>query len=210
MVDGELAGRGPTRVEITMKATIRWVSRILILISGLAVLASCGGGAGVTEKATIPPGFTAKEAADAGFAHLEQEEYAEAVASYGQALAIDPEYPEAYFNRARAYFELVTYQAAIHDFDQAIAQDPAHAESYYLRAAAYLILDQPERSIDDFDIALELDPGHSSAHFSRAFVYLKLDRDSEAEPDITWLADVLGVDEVTIRERFYRMLNPPP
>ena len=201
-MDGELTG-----INI---ATMWWVLRLVILVTGTVVLVACGGGSEVTGSATFAQRVTAQEAADAAFAHLEQEEFSAAVAAYDQALAIDPAYPEARFNRAAAHFELANYQAAIHDFDQVITQDPAHAESYYLRAAAYMLLDQIERSIDGFGRAVALDPGHSSAHFSRAFAYIKLGRDAEAEPDIDWLVKVLGVDEAIVRERLYLMINSSP
>ncbi len=128
---------------------------------------------------------------------------------YDRVLPVNPAYAGAHLNRAAAHFELENYQAAILDYDQVITKDSSQAEPYYLRASSYLLLNQFQRAIDDFDLALELDSGHGSAHFSRAFAYLKFGKSLEAEPDINYLVEVLGVDEVIVRERFFRMLNPP-
>jgi tetratricopeptide (TPR) repeat protein len=65
-------------------------------------------------------------------AHIELENYSEAIADCSQAISLHP-LPEAYLNRGMAHYHLFHFRTAIADFTQAIAVDPDCAEAYLNR-----------------------------------------------------------------------------
>ncbi len=61
----------------------------------------------------------------------------EAIAEYGHAIAVEPDYAGAYSNRGAAYYRKGEYDRAIADFGKAIEINPLYAEAYYNRGNAY-------------------------------------------------------------------------
>ncbi len=51
-----------------------------------------------------------------------------AILSLRKAIEIDPDYAEAYFNRAAAHWKEKNYDATIADFEKAMAMNPAYKE----------------------------------------------------------------------------------
>jgi len=60
-----------------------------------------------------------------------------AAKDYSSAIAIDPQFWEAYFNRGAAYYNQGKYELALRDYDYLLAHQPADAEAYYHRALIY-------------------------------------------------------------------------
>ena len=54
----------------------------------------------------------------------------EALASYDKAIALKPDYAEAYNNRGNALSELKRHEEALASYDKAIALKPDYAEAY--------------------------------------------------------------------------------
>ncbi len=98
--------------------------------------------------------------------------YEQAIADYDQALALNPEYAEAYNNRGNAYADLGDYEQAIADYDQALALNPEYAEAYNNRGVAYASLGEYEIAIADYDQAISLNPDYASAYINRGIIYI--------------------------------------
>jgi tetratricopeptide (TPR) repeat protein len=82
----------------------------------------------------------------------------DALASLDKALATNPDYLPALFNRGVLRFEMGDEEGALADFDRAIAIDPSAAAPYFNRAAVRWALGQKEAAIADLDAFIERAP----------------------------------------------------
>ena len=60
----------------------------------------------------------------------------EALASYDRALALKPDYAEAFYNRGNALQELKRTDEAVASYDRALALKPDYAEAHSNRGVA--------------------------------------------------------------------------
>ena len=79
-----------------------------------------------------------------------------AITDFDQAIALNPEYANAYSGRGTAYGKKGDFDRAITDFDQAIAINPEYAVGYEYRGFTYYMKGDLDRAITDFERALEL------------------------------------------------------
>ncbi|CAD5910919.1 hypothetical protein PCC9214_00030 [Planktothrix tepida] len=98
-----------------------------------------------------------------GLTLLDQGETWDAIGAFNQAIELNPNTPEAYFNRGIARTLLATRiieptraPNPIEDYTEAIRLNPGFADAYYNRALAYLQLNNKEKAIADFQKAAEL------------------------------------------------------
>ena len=69
-----------------------------------------------------------------GLVYKNMEDLDQAIAAYGQAIALDPEYIGAYNNRGRAYQQKGELELAVNDFTAALEVDPGYVNGYFNRA----------------------------------------------------------------------------
>ena len=118
-----------------------------------------------------------------GNRHYQQGKYEDAIADYDEAIRINPQDAQAYYNRGTAKGELGWHQEAIADFDEAIRVNPQHAAAYYNRGTAKGALRRYRESIDDYDQAIHLNPQHAAAYTNRGNAKGALGRHQEAIAD---------------------------
>jgi serine/threonine protein kinase len=133
---------------------------------------------------------------DEGIAHFNAKRYAEAIAACNQAIALDPNDPNAHYGRGVVYQYLKEYKLALVDYTRALELDPKYANAYYGRGVAYRNLKEYGRAIDDYTRVLKLDPKYTNAYSGRglAYYYLKdyrravkdFDRALQLDPSINW------------------------
>ena len=80
----------------------------------------------------------------------------EALDHYDQALRLDPQLSQAWFNRAGLLCRLGQLEPALASFEQAIELDANSAEFFHARANVLAQLHRFERSLEDYDRALSL------------------------------------------------------
>ena len=116
---------------------------------------------------------------------------------YDEAIRLNPNAAEAYFNRGRAKVKLDQRPAAITDYDEAIRLNPNFAEAYLHRGYLkdYLAIREPlmaachsalRSAIADFDAAIRLGLEHSDlfhAYYRRGEAKYNLDRYAAAIVD---------------------------
>jgi tetratricopeptide (TPR) repeat protein len=98
-----------------------------------------------------------------GLAYYDNRDFDSAVASFNQAIALDPKFAPGYNNRALAYAALGDLDRAIVDYSEAIRLDPANASSLRNRAAAYSSKHDYGRTVADYTAAVKLDPTNGAA-----------------------------------------------
>ncbi|MBI5747750.1 MAG: tetratricopeptide repeat protein [Nitrospinae bacterium] len=100
--------------------------------------------------------FEASQWFDKGYQHALNKEYDNAIESYTKAIALDPNYAQAYNNRGVAYYDKGQHDRAIEDYNKAIALDPNLASAYNNRGVAYGLSGNMGRAISDFQKACDM------------------------------------------------------
>ncbi|MFM6036357.1 MAG: trypsin-like peptidase domain-containing protein, partial [Sphaerospermopsis kisseleviana] len=88
----------------------------------------------------------------------ELKKYQEAIADYTQAITINPQYPDAYYNRGVVKSDLGDTAGAIADYTQAITINPQDAKAYYNRGIAKSKLGDKDGAITDYTQAIIINP----------------------------------------------------
>ena len=106
-----------------------------------------------------------------------------AILYLSNAIKIQPNDAEMYYNRGVAYENLGQYQPAIKDYNQAISLKPAYSEAFYNRGTLYSEIGQYRQAIEDFNQAISLQPHDAEAYHGRGFAYDKLGQYQQAIED---------------------------
>jgi tetratricopeptide (TPR) repeat protein len=102
-----------------------------------------------------------------GLAWLQKGDFDRAIASFDEAIRLDPEYSHAYTNRGVAWGEKGEYDRAIADYDQAIRLNPTESVSWNNRANARAKKGEYDHAIADYTEAIRLNPKYSVAYALR-------------------------------------------
>ena len=104
----------------------------------------------------------------------------EALASYDKAIALKPDYAEAYNNRGNALKDLKRLDEALASYDKAIALKPDYAEAYNNRGNALRDLKRLDEALASYDKAIALKPDYAEAYNNRGNALKDLKRLDEA------------------------------
>lgn len=101
----------------------------------------------------------------------DDKQYSLAIVEYNQAIQMQPDFVDAYNNRAMAQLKLRKYTEAIADANEVIKLNPSNnrelIKAYFNRAFAYTKQHNREAAIADYNQVLKLDPQDSSAYAYR-------------------------------------------
>jgi tetratricopeptide (TPR) repeat protein len=100
----------------------------------------------------------------------------EAIASYQQALRINPAFAEAYSNLANVLSALERYEEAVSNCQQALRLKPNYAKAYVNLGNAYIGLDRRDEAIACYQQGLKLDPNVAEAHNGLGAALMALDQ----------------------------------
>jgi tetratricopeptide (TPR) repeat protein len=98
-------------------------------------------------------------------------EYDAALADYTRALALNPDYYEAYTNRGHTYYVMAEYDFALADYLHALSLEPNAAEVYYNLGIAEHALQDYSAALAAYAAALDLDPQYVAAYNARGDTY---------------------------------------
>jgi S1-C subfamily serine protease len=102
--------------------------------------------------------LTADDYFGSAYQKLEKGDYRGALTDYNQAIALKPDFADAYVRRGNLkYYNLDDPQGALADYDRAIAINPNYALAYTNRGALKYVYD-PQGALADFNQAIALDP----------------------------------------------------
>lgn len=132
------------------KKTIR-AGAVCLLVSLLAAL---------FFTACVSKSVNAADKIELGQKYLTELNYTEAVASFTEAIKLDPDNIQAYMGRAEAYMALGEYDKALADyrFISGMTEDMPYtrALSYIGQAEVYEKMEQPARAVSDYGLAKAL------------------------------------------------------
>ncbi len=95
-----------------------------------------------------------------------------AVASFTEAIEVDPRYADAYHSRGEIHRQRGNYDAAIADFSMAIESDTRLTESHYFaRGTTYVNRRDYTAAIADFTQIINQDNYNADAYYARGLAY---------------------------------------
>lgn len=103
--------------------------------------------------------------------HSRKGNLSQAISYYDKAIAIDPDYADAYQGRGITYGNKGDMTQAISDLSKAIELFPDFAESYHDRGNIYGSKGDIDKAIGDFNQAIIIDPNYTEAYHDRGIVY---------------------------------------
>ena len=113
--------------------------------------------------------FSVKDLFVEGNKLLRLQKYQEAIASYDKAIAIKPDFHEAWYGRGLCLDNLQKYQEAIASFDKAIAIKSDFHEAWHNRGFSLNELQKYQEAITSFDKAIAIKPDFYVAWNNRGF-----------------------------------------
>ena len=109
------------------------------------------------DKLAPPPGILSPEdLVSLGNCKADAGDDRGAISDYNEAIRINPNYADAYYNRGVVYSDRGEDDRAIFDYNEAIRINPNHADAYYNRGDYYRQRGNLERAIHDFRKAADL------------------------------------------------------
>ena len=100
--------------------------------------------------------------------------------SYDCALAIKPDYAEAFNNRGNTLQELKRLDDALASYDRALAIKPDYAEAHYNRGITLHDLKRLDEVPASYERALAIKPDYAEAHYNRGITLQELKRLDDA------------------------------
>ncbi|MEH2152014.1 CHAT domain-containing protein [Nostoc sp.] len=97
-----------------------------------------------------------------------------ALASYDQAIELQPDFSEYWFNRGLTLFHLERFDEAIASYETATELKPDFYKAWYNRGGTLGELGYFEEAIASFDKAIEIKPDYQEAWSSKGLALLKL------------------------------------
>lgn len=114
---------------------------------------------------------SATEAINLGKHYYEQQQYAEAIAAFHEAIRLDPTHAYPHHLLGYIYTQQKEYPEAIAAFQEAARLDPTDPENHISLGTVYRVLQQYPSAIAALHEALRLDPTYAVAHAALAACY---------------------------------------
>ena len=131
-------------------------------------------------------GMTCRNRGDSAKTRTKKQEcYDKSVEHYTKALALKPDFYEAYNNRGNAYAQKGELDNAIKDLTTAIERKPDYAEAYNNRGTAHAQKGELDNAIKDLTTAIERKPDFADAYYNRGTAYAKKGELDDAIKDLT-------------------------
>jgi tetratricopeptide (TPR) repeat protein len=162
--------------------------------------------AGLLSVATFAPivASSADATADAyqkGILSLKKLDYDSAIASFSEAIQLNPKYSLAYNNRGTAYEGKRDYGKAIADYTEALRLDPQFVSAYCNRGLARRHQGDFKKAIVDYSAAIRLDPQHENAYYGRGVAN---DKNGEHDKAIADFTESIRINPKSYRAIFWR------
>ena len=122
---------------------------------------------------------------DLGQYAFENKQYQDAIDNFTEAIVINPNDAEVYYNRGIAYVSKEENDNAFKDLNKAIELEFDSAELYYNRGYLYQQQDQYQDAINDYDIALSKKEDYAEAYYNRGLSKYNDGQEEEVLEDFT-------------------------
>lgn len=100
----------------------------------------------------------------------------EALQECGKAIALKPDFADAYYNRGNIYGRIGRYDLSLRDYNKAIELKPDFCRAYSNRGSLYAQVGRSAEAIRDYDRATQLQPADALTYNNRGNVYASAGR----------------------------------
>ena len=108
--------------------------------------------------------LTAQQWGERGFAESDLEEK---IRFYTEAIRLNPDYANAYYNRGTARYNKGDLDGAVQDFEQAIRLNPYNFLAFNNRGSARKAKGDPDGALADYQEAIRIEPEYVDAIYNR-------------------------------------------
>jgi tetratricopeptide (TPR) repeat protein/S1-C subfamily serine protease len=112
-----------------------------------------------------------------------QKQHKEAVAAFSGAIAIDPQFIQAWHYQGRSFERLKQYEEALFSYQKAIELDPESLVFFSEQGDIFRELKRYQKAINSYSRAIQIKPKHPWAYNNRGDVYRSLRQYSQAIGD---------------------------
>lgn len=137
----------------------------------------------VAESSSEIEDIRAEALLNRGLAYAAQGDETKAIADYGRAIAMNPEYGALYVSRGEAYARTGELDKAVADFTLALKFDPANSEALSSRGALYLKSNRTDLALSDFNALVTMEPADPDAYAARGIAFEQKGDAVHAEAD---------------------------
>jgi Tfp pilus assembly protein PilF len=103
---------------------------------------------------------------------------------FDQAIQINPNFSNAYSNRANVHRLHKKYDLAIKDYSKSLEINPTELRVLYSRANSFLENRNFENAIADYSSIINKQPDFENIYFDRAYAYIRLEDYAKAKTDL--------------------------
>lgn len=136
--------------------------------------------------------FQATEWFEKGLHHTVGREEDLAIDEYTQAIALNPDYIEAYNHRGVAYYnrglptnDRAYFERAVEDFRKVVALNPESQTATFAQSVIYLFEEKYDQAIAELDQAIAANPSEAMAYVGRGFIYMEKKNPTRAIEDFS-------------------------
>lgn len=104
-----------------------------------------------------------------------------AITAYEEAIKLDNDFYQAYYNIGSRYFDAQNYEKAIFYFKLAVNRNKKFEYGYYNLGCAYLKTEQYNQARKSFESAIKLNPQEADYYYNLAYAYKKTENLKRAE-----------------------------
>lgn len=122
--------------------------------------------------------FQANEWFEKGLRHTTGNEDDRGIKEYTNALALNPDYAEAYNNRGIAYYNMGLdtddqgqFEQAVKDFRKVVVLKPGSYSAYFAQGVIYFYEERYGKALEELNKAIAIDPDEDIAYVGRGVIY---------------------------------------
>lgn len=113
-----------------------------------------------------------------------------ALASFRKAIALSPDYAEAYYNAGVVLGNLGRPEEAAEAFRNVIRIKPELSEGYFNLGTLYGVMGRKQEAVEMLKRAISLRPDYPEAHFNLGITYISLKNQAAALEEYKILSDL--------------------